>query len=205
MASKAIGSIGLLALLLATTARAEPPAAYQRLREQAESLDSLSSFLERYVGRCPPSDEQRECKAKAQRERAALTGKTFHVRLGDEAARLLQAGAFDESTRQMQINLTPFFDGGGIALTDRKPLGLDGQGRPRIGLITLVTTLPPDMLPMDMERQLRTLNVRIDLVFKPQGVWSLPGKQPMEGVKAKLLAVRLTNARTGEEIALALP
>jgi hypothetical protein len=59
-------------------------------------------------------------------------------------------------------------------------------------------------MPMDLERLVRTQNLKIHLVFKPLGLWSLPGKgnEKLQGVKAKFLAVRLTDARSGDEVAL---
>jgi hypothetical protein len=104
-----------------------------------------------------------------------------------------------------RIDLTPFIDAGGVALTDGEPRGQDSEGRPRIPLMSLYTTLPADSMPMDMERLLRTQNVKVHLIFKPVGTWTLParkGSEKLEGVKARFIAVRLTNARTGEEIAL---
>jgi hypothetical protein len=40
------------ALLVAFPVRADAPASFVRLRDRSEQLDSLTSFLERYVGNC---------------------------------------------------------------------------------------------------------------------------------------------------------
>ncbi|MGI5865265.1 MAG: DUF6066 family protein [Myxococcales bacterium] len=194
-------AVALVAAQLSAAAPAEP-SEFSRLQQRAEAVDNLASFLDRYVGRCPPSPDAAECKQRAKRFRAETTGKLFYVRLGADATRLLQPGGHDEAAGEFTFNLTPFFNAGGLGLTEGKPLGLDKQGRPRIGLIPLVAPMPADALPMDMERLVRTQNIRIELVFKPLGAWSLKAKETLEGVRAKLVAIRLTNARTGEQIAL---
>jgi hypothetical protein len=58
---------------------------------------------------------------------------------------------------------------------------------------------------MDLERLFRTGNVRVQIIFKPQGIWTLlrrDRKGTIEGVKAKFVAIRLSDARTGDEIAV---
>lgn len=195
----------LASCLGAPSARAEAPASFARLRDRATPVESLAAFLDKYVGACTDLFEKATCEANSRKARAEMTGKSYYVILDDSAARLLKPGGFNPATREFRIDLTPFFDAGGLALTEGAPPSQDSEGRPRIPLMALQATLPGDWMPMDMERLLRTQGVRIHLVFRPQGLWSLPAKgRPgrLEGVKAKLLAVRLTNARTGEEIAL---
>ena len=166
-------------------------------------MESLSAFLERYVGSCTDLMEKPTCEANARKARAELTGKTFYVMLDDSASRMLQPGSYNPGTREFTIQLTPFFEGSGLGLTDGAPLGQDAEGHPRMPLKAITARLPDDWMPMDMERLLRTQNLRIHLIFKPLGLWSLPGKNgKLEGVKAKFLAVRLTNARNGNDVAL---
>ncbi len=194
----------LLMLTLATPALGEAPPEFAKLRDAAESLDSLTSFLDKYVGECGASLEKRECEANAKKVRAELTGKSFHVILGDAASRMIQAGSFNPATRQYKLQLTPFFEGNGLALTEGAPVGQDANGNPRVPLMPLDVQLPNDWMPMDMDRMIRTGNLKIHLVFRPLGIWTLPGKgkEKLQGVKAKFVALRLTNARTGDEVAL---
>ncbi|MBI5542697.1 MAG: hypothetical protein HY901_02335 [Deltaproteobacteria bacterium] len=192
-------------LALPQLARAEAPPGFVRLRDRAEAVESLSAFLGRFVGTCTDLEERATCLANARKARAELTNKAFHVVLDSEATRMLKAGTFDPATREYTFQMTPFFEGSGLALTNGAPSGQDSQGRPRIQIEPITVRLPLDQMPMDMERHLRTMNVRIHLVFKPQGTWTLPSKSGnLEGVKAKFLAVRLTNARNGEELGLKL-
>ena len=190
--------------VLSLGALADIPQTFAKLRDRSQPLDSLSSFLERYVGTCTDLLTRAECQANAKRARAEMTGKSYYLILDESATRMLRPGTFDPRTRKYRLDLTPFFDAGGLALTDGAPLGQDGEGRPRIPLMPLYAELAPDQFPMDLERLLRTNNVKVHIVFKPTGTWSLPSKggQSYEGVKAKFLAVRLTNARNGDEIAL---
>ncbi|MFN7133262.1 MAG: DUF6066 family protein [Myxococcales bacterium] len=179
---------------------------FARLRDRSKPLPGMTAFLDKYVGDCGASEERQACSANVKKTRAEMEGNTYYVILGEASASLLKPAGFNPATREFRIDLTPFFEGGGRALTDGAPKGQDAQGRPRIPLMTLVSKLPDDWTPMDMDRLLRTGNVKIHLVFQPQGVWSLPGKggDRLEGVKAKLLAVRLTNRQTGDELALHL-
>jgi len=195
-----------LGLALITAARAEAPSAFTRLRDQAQSVESLSAFLARYVGSCTDLEEKAACEANARRTRNEITGRLYYVVLDESAARMLKAGAYDPRTREFTIEMTPFFEASGFALTEGAPKGQDGQGHPRIQIEPIFATLPADWLPMDMERLLRTQSLKIHIVFRPLGLWSLPDKGggKLEGVRAKFLAVRLISARTGEDVALRL-
>jgi len=192
------------AFLLPSLARAEAPKAFANLRDAAQSVESLAAFLSRFVGTCTDIEERAACLANSRKARNELAGKSFHVILDREATRMLKGGSFNPATREYTIEMTPFFEAGGLGLTNGEPKGQDSEGRPRIQIEPIRTTLPPDLLPMDMERLLRTQNVKIHLVFKALGVWSLPGKgsDKIEGVKARFQAVRLTAARNGDEVAL---
>jgi len=195
LALTAFFSIGL--------ARAEAPPEFVKLRDQARPVESLSAFLDHFVGNCGADVFERStCEANSRRTRAEMTGKLFHLILDD--GRTLQAGSFDPSTRDFVVNMTPFLESGGLALTDGAPTETDREGHPRIRFLPLHAFLPETWTKMDMDRQLRTQNIRIHIVFKPLGLWSLPGKgkDRLEGVKAKFLAVRLTDARTGDDLAL---
>jgi hypothetical protein len=118
---------------------------------------------------------------------------------------MLKAGSFNPNTREFTFELTPFFEAVGYGLTDGAPKGQDANGNPRIQIVPIVAKVPDDATPMDFERLLRTQTVKIHLVFRPLGLWALQGKgKKMEGVRAKFLAVRLTNVRNGDDIGLRL-
>ncbi len=179
-------------------------APFAKLRDRARPVASLTTFLDKYVGDC--SKEERECSGNVRKARAEMDAETHYLILEDGVAQLMRPAGFNPNTREFKIDLTPFFEAGGRALTEGAPKGQDAQGRPRIPLMTLVAQVPNSWMPMDMDRLLRTGNVKVQLVFKTQGVWSLPGRrgEKLEGVKAKMLAVRLTNRRNGDQLALYL-
>lgn len=202
--ARRIVQLGLVAALaLPLSASAEAPRPFAKVRDQSQAVESLGAFLERYVGTCTDLVEKGTCEANAKRARAEMTGKLFYAILGSEATRMLKPGPYNPGTREFTIEMTPFFQANGLALTDGQPEGQDPQGRPRIRNQPIVATLPPDWMPMDMERLLRTQNLKIHLVFKPIGLWTLgKGDKKVDGVKAKFVGVRLTEARTGDDIAL---
>jgi hypothetical protein len=109
----------------------------------------------------------------------------------------------------MEFALTPFFESAGLALTHGQPSKLDGEGRPVIPLIRMQSVLPEAVTPMDVDRVFRTGNVRMQIIFKPLGLWKLPRHDKkgafVEGVKGQLLAVRLSESRTGTDIAVWIP
>jgi hypothetical protein len=190
-------------VVLPTVAEAEAPKAFAKLRDQSQAVESLSAFLQRYVGSCTDIEERVACLANAKKARSEYTGKLFYVILDSDAGKMLKGGSFNPGNRDYVIEMTPFFEGAGLALTNGAPKGVDSQGRPRIQIEPVTTKLPADWLPMDMERLLGTHGLKIHLIFRPLGLWSLPGKDgKLEGAQAKFVAVRFTNARTGDEVAL---
>ena len=201
-------SLGLaLAVILPRLAWAEAPKAFANLRDAAQPVESLTAFLSRFVGTCTDIEERAACLTNARKARNELVGKSFYVILDRDSTRMFKGGSFNPANREYTIEMTPFFEAGGLGLTNGEPKGQDSEGRPRIQIEPILMTLPVDVLPMDMERLLRTQNVKVHLVFKPLGLWSLPAKSggpKMDGVNAKFLAVRLTNARDGEDLALRL-
>ncbi len=196
--------VGLvLALIVPATSRSEAPRAFVNLRDKAQPLESLAAFLGRYVGACSDLLEKVECENKAKKARAELTNKLFYVILDESSSRMLKAGAYNPNTREFTFELTPFFESAGLGLTDGAPKGQDANGNPRIQIVPVVAKLPYEAMPMDYERLIRTQNLKVHLIFKPLGLWSMQGKGgKLEGVRSKFLAVRLTNARSGEDVAL---
>ena len=203
--ARGLCSLGLaLAVLLPRLAWAEAPKAFASLRDAAQPVESLSAFLSRFVGTCTDIEERATCLANAKKSRNELANKSFYVILDRDSARMFRGGTFNPANREYTIEMTPFFEAGGLGLTNGEPKGQDSEGRPRIQIEPIHMTLPVDVMPMDMERMLRTQNIKIHLVFKALGTWSLPGKSgaKLEGVKSKFQAVRLTYARNGDEVAL---
>jgi len=191
-------ALALAATLAGAVARAD--GRFDALERRAERLESLEAFLARYVGRCGEGMERRTCESNVAAARRAVAGRTFAVRVPD-AATLVRAQVRGEG---YLVLVTPFVDGGGLALTHGEPTHQDPRGQPVIGLIPIHGTLPPGMLDLDFEGPFRTGAIEMEIVFRPERTWKLKRRgEPgwYEGVAARFLGLRIVNARTGDEIA----
>lgn len=195
---RALLSTLLLALTVAAPAAKADP--FDSLASSSEHLDALEPFLVRYVGQCRDVYERRTCEANVEAVRRAAKGKTFSIRISDAAPLIrpqLRGAGF-------VLLLTPFVDGGGVALTNGAPLRQDADGHPLVGLIPIEGSLPPGMLEMEFESPFRTGAIDLEIVFQPVKPWKLKRKGETgsyEGVAARFLAVRVLDARTGTPIA----
>lgn len=188
----------LLLLILPALAAADAP--FDALRQRAEPVESLESFLARYVGHCTDVFERQACEQNVASARRAVAGKTFVVRVSDATA-LARAELRGDG---YLILVTPFVDGGGLALTNGTPARQDAAGHPLIGLIPIAGKLPPGVMDLEFQGPFRTGAVELEIVFRPERAWKLRRKgEPgfYEGVAARFLALRLVDARTGNEIA----
>ncbi len=195
-------AILLLPALLAPLAPplAATPGRFDAVKERAEPLPSLAGFLERYVGECKEGPEKRTCEENVLAARRAFGGKLLHVRIGQ----VMELLRLDLRGDRFRIFLTPFVDGGrGYALTHGAPTGQDATGRPRIPFLVLEGTIPPEKTDLDFQGPFRTGNVEMEVVFRPEGTWRMKRREAghYQGVKARFLAVRLFDPRTGAEIA----
>jgi len=194
---RALTAALLAAALLAGPARA---ADFESLASGAQRLDALEPFLARYIGHCTDPYERRACEANVAAARRALAGRTYAVRVGD-AAQLVKPSLQGE---RFLLLVTPFVDGGGLALTHGRPSRQDAAGHPLIGFIPIRGTLPPGTMDMEFQGPFRTGAIELEIVFRPEGTWKLRRKgEPgdLEGVAARFLAIRVLDARTGAEIA----
>ncbi len=188
-----------IALLTATALPASAGADFSSLATGAERLETLEPFLARYVGHCTDVYERRTCEANVAASRRAVAGKTFTVRVPDAAPLVqprLQGGKFT-------LLVTPFVDGGGFALSNGAPLRQDAQGNPLVGLIPISGRLPPGTMELEFQGPFRTGAIELEIVFRPERTWKLPRRDggSYEGVAARFLAIRVLDARTGNEIA----
>jgi hypothetical protein len=192
-----LGSLSLLLLLAAAPAR---PIDFDALAGSAQRIDALEPFLSRYVGRCTDVYERSTCEANVAAARRATANKTFTVRIPDAAPLIrpqLRSGGF-------VLLLTPFVDGGGLALTHGPPLRQDAEGHPLVGLIPIEGKLPPGIMEIEFESPFRTGAIELEIVFRPVKSWKLKRKHEAgtyEGVAARFLAIRVLDARTGNPIA----
>jgi hypothetical protein len=186
-------------LLLPAVTRAD--GRFEALRGHATRLDSLGPFLERYVGSCKDAFTRADCEQNVRRVRRGIDGNVYAASVAEQTLDLVRP----ERTRSgYRFVVTPFIDGGGLALTHGEPRRQDAAGHPLIQFIVLEGALPAGMDELALESALRTGRVELEVLFRPEGTWKLKRKgEPgyYEGVKARFLAIRLVDSRSGAEIA----
>jgi hypothetical protein len=195
--------LGKTALLLAAIPSLSTLAdeGLEALRRQAESVESLATFVERYVGRCRDGFERGACEANVKAVRKAADGKLFVAVLAERAREIVRA---ERRGGGFRFLVTPFVDADGLALTHGEPR-LDARGRPAIGI--LVVDAAPAVPEETVEAALRTGRLEVEVFFRPEGAWKLrrPDGGWYEGVRARFAALRLVDGRTGAEIAVKRP
>ncbi|MDF1562293.1 MAG: DUF6066 family protein [Deltaproteobacteria bacterium] len=192
-----------LPILLVAPLKAEAGgASFEDLKEKAEKIESLGNFLKNYVGVCKGDPfEVRDCRASTQKARQKFAGKLLHVRLSDSHGQLVQvAGELPSGALRMAV--TPFFDAAGYGLCKDKAPKFDKGGSPRMRLLPFTIEPPEDLNRRNLELQLRSGNVKMELLFKVKSAWKAkrPGDEDAEGIAATFKGLRLTSARTGEVI-----
>ncbi len=189
-----------LVALLITVPAAARDVDFDAAASGAERLDGLEAFLSRYVGHCTDIYEKRRCEENVAQVRKQAAGKAFTVRVSD-AAGLVRA---ERKGGGYVVLLTPFVDGGGLALTQGAPTRQDSAGRPVVNLVPIPAPLPDGMMELEFESPFRTGAIELEIVFRPEKVWKLARRGEAgsyEGVAARFLAVRILDARTGAAIA----
>lgn len=194
-----------LAVLVPAMALADADARFAKLRDQAEALTSVASFVDKYVGDCAsPLLGGAECEKNADIFRRGATGKKFYMIITEDSSGVLQMGEVNVGKGTLTLNLTPFFAGSNSAITHGAPSKTDSNGNPVLPFIRIPSELPEGWNPGLMARQVQSKALRMQIVFTPQGVWTLPkkGGGTIKGVRAKFEAVLVTVGRTGDQIGL---
>jgi hypothetical protein len=196
-------------LLLPALALADVDKRFARLRDQAEPLGSLSTFLDKYIGDCAGVFVSPSCRDDAEAFRKKYEGKKLYMIIGEEAAAaIVNPGPYQPGSGNYVIEVTPYFSGGSYALTQGVPKQSDSGGNPLVPLIRITGTTPEGWVATDFLRLFTTRQIRVQLVFTPQGVWSMPRKRgsgKVSGVAARVEGILLTNSRTGEPLGLWFP
>lgn len=192
----------LLALLIPAIALADVDPKFGRLRDQARPLEtSFAAFLDKYVGDCGASFTG-SCKEAAEAFRKTTTGQRFYVIIPEEQVTMLQPGPFIPAKGEYTVLVTPFFAGGGYALTEGAPRHTDMHGNPVLPVIALHGTLPDGWDPVSFQRLFHEHALRLQLIFTPLGTWVLKGRRgKLHGVRARLDGLLITYARTGDVVA----
>jgi hypothetical protein len=194
----------LALLVVPTLALADADPRFAKLRDESEPLGGLGTFLEKYVGECDGALVDPQCKAQAEAFRKKYTGKRLYMIVTEDDATMLSAGDFNPGTNDYTINITPFFAGGKYGLSHGAPKKTDGQGNPVMTYLTVSGTAPNHWNGGTFQRFFSSRGVRAQVVFTPQGVWSLPkkGGGKILGVNARVEAVLVTEGRTGNNMGL---
>ena len=190
----------VLALALALLPSSALAGGFEDAAAKAQRLERLDPFLEKFVGRCPDPYTRRACEAGIAGFRKEAAARTFVVKVGEVTS--LVRPERDETGEGYVLLLTPFFDGGGLALTNVAPTRQDPQGNPLVPLVPIPASVPAGTMDFEFLSPFRTGAVEIEVVFRPVKVWKLPrkGGGAYEGVAVKIVAVRVLDGRTGNEI-----
>jgi hypothetical protein len=179
---------------------------FAQWRDKARPVESLSQFLSSFVGDCESEilTGSKECQSKVDAFRKESLSNAYYVILGEDATKMVQVKGFNPQTHEFEFALTPLFDAAGYALTHGQPTHTDAEGNAVLPLMKMVGKLSDETTPMDVDRLFKTGQVRLQVVFRPMGIWRLPRKDKkgafFEGVKSQFLAVRLSDARSGNEL-----
>lgn len=198
-------STAWLIALMPALALADADPRFTRLRDQAEPMGSLAAFVEKYVGDCASKLlGGGDCEKAAEVFRRGATGKKMYMIVNESSANVLQMGEVNVRDSTFILNLTPFFAASNFALTHGAPTKTDSAGNPVMPFLRVESSLPEAWNPAMMARQVQSQALRLQVVFTPQGVWSLPkkGGGTMRGVKARFDGVLVTVGRTGEMVGL---
>jgi hypothetical protein len=196
---------GAIVSLLPLLAMADVDARFAKLRDAADPVQSLGSFLDKYLGDDCGSvmEGGGDCKKQAAQYAAKANGKKYYMMITEDSSSMLSLGP-SAGGGDVTINLTPFFPASNSAVTGGAPSHTDANGNPVIPFIQIKGTLPEGWNPQMMARQLQAGAMRLQVVFTPQGQWAMSkkGGGTMKGVKAHIDAVLVTIGRTGEQIAV---
>jgi hypothetical protein len=199
-----VHKILLASLVVPLVAFAAEPSAFNRAKAGASPVGGLSSFLGHYIGDCGNEyGTAQECRARANAFRQKSAGKRYYMVVSEDST-LVSPGSFDSQTGQFTVNVTPFFGANGMALTQGKPRKTDDRGNPILPYITMSGKAPDNLDEGVFSRMASSRGFRLEVVFSPEGVWEIPkrGGGKVQGVKGRIEAMLLSNARTGETLAV---
>ena len=188
-------------VVLGSMAWADVDAKFAKLRDNAEAIEGLGSFLDKYVGDCGTDGE---CKKNTEVFRNAANGKKFYMIITEDSVNNLQMGSYDPGEQSFSMNLTPFFPASNSAVTGGAPSRTDANGNPVMPFMTIKGTVSEGGNAQTVARMISMKTLRLQVIFSPQGLWSLSkkGGGKITGVKAKIEAILVTVGRTGEQVGL---
>jgi hypothetical protein len=196
--------LATVALLLPALALADVDSRFAKLRDAAQPLGGLSSFLDKYIGECDDFFASSSCKANAEAFRKTYTDKRLYMIVTEDVATMLSPGPYSPTTGEYVIHVTPFFPAGKYALTHGAPKKTDAEGNPVLPLLSLSGKIPDGWNSLRFTNLFRNQGLRAQIIFTPRSVWSMPrqGGGKIHGVDAQVEAVLVTEGRTGTTLGL---
>jgi hypothetical protein len=145
-----------------------------------------------------------ECERNAEAFRKASNGKQYYMIVTETTAGVLSMGEINQRDGTFVLLLTPFFSGSNSAVTNGAPTKTDANGNPVMSFIRIESKFPEGWTPALMTRQVQAQALRLQIVFTPEGLWTLPkkGGGTIKGVKARFDAVLVSVGRTGDQVGL---
>jgi Family of unknown function (DUF6066) len=198
-------TFALLSLISASAALADADPKFVALRDQAENVASLGQFLDKYVGSCDSVLQGGgECIKASEAYRKGATGKKFYMIVLEDSATMLSMGPYNPKGDEFTIHMTPFFPASNSALTHGAPTKTDANGNPVMPYLPIKGNIPEMGNVGEISRAISSRQIRLQIVFTPLGLWTLPkkGGGKITGVKMRMDAVYVTLGRTGMKLAL---
>ncbi|MBM4777976.1 MAG: hypothetical protein GQE15_09755 [Archangiaceae bacterium] len=192
-----------LLLISSQAAFADVDQKFAKMRDSAEKLGSLSEFIDNYGGSCGPLMTA-QCEEKRKEFRRGADGRKHYMIVTEDSASVLSMGDANPISGEFVLNMTPFFAAGDSAITHGAPSKTDANGNAILPYLRINAKLPDGWTMQLMNRQVQARALRIQVVFTPEGVWSLPkkGGGSIKGIKTRFDGVIVQIGRTGETIGM---
>jgi hypothetical protein len=154
-----------------------------------------------------PAWDAAQCEEKRKEFRRGADGRKHYMIVTEDSASVLSMGDANPISGDFVLNMTPFFSAGDSAITHQAPSKTDANGNAVLPYLRIPSKIPDGWTMQLMNRQVQARALRIQLVFTPEGVWSLPkkGGGQIRGIKTRFDGVIVQIGRTGETIGLWYP
>ena len=192
-----------LLLISSQAAFADVDQKFAKMRDSAEKLGSLSEFIDNYGGSCGPLMTA-QCEEKRKEFRRGADGRKHYMIVTEDSASVLSMGDANPISGEFVLNMTPFFAAGDSAITHGAPSKTDANGNAILPYLRINAKLPDGWTMQLMNRQVQARALRIQVVFTPEAVWSLPkkGGGSIKGIKTRFDGAIVQIGRTGETIGM---
>lgn len=175
---------------------------FATLKDKAQQLDRPGAAIGAIVGLCEEEDPllQMECQKNVKTERAKYKGGRYYIDLGANHQDLLMfEGMHGKKARLLWV---PMYDpGDGQPLTAVRPKRVTKDGWPILQKKVLDGVLPAEVHASDLRRLSRLGQLNIEIVGSFGAPWALKNKgKIIRGVVFKIVAIRISQARTGEQV-----